>query len=148
MPSISQDNIQPGLYLVAWCIQGTKIKLARSLIVHQCNWKPKCKIKFLIRYFMSFPLDRPNLINIFIDSQSSNRQHHSQTIHSKEKLILMNLFKIVCVVTWAWLFLTSMVIEAEQLTTTPPHKNRLSDCHRILMSDDPSPQKRGTFLNG
>ena len=34
-----------------------------------------------------------NLINIFIGSPSWNRQHHSQTIHSKEMLISMNLFK-------------------------------------------------------
>ena len=41
-----------------------------------------------------------------------NRQHHGQTIHPIENLIPMHLFKILCVVTWAWLFLTSEVIEA------------------------------------
>ena len=30
-----------------------------------------------------------------------NRQHHSQTKHPIENLIPMNLFKILCVVTWA-----------------------------------------------
>ena len=45
--------------------------------------------------------------------ESWNRQHHGQTIHPTEKLILMNVFKILCAVTWlAWLFLTSMVMEA------------------------------------
>ena len=39
-----------------------------------------------------------NLINNFTGGQSRNRQHHSQTT---EKLISMNLFKILCVVTWA-----------------------------------------------
>ena len=38
---------------------------------------------------------RLNLINILTGSQSWNRQHHGQTIHSKEKLISMNLFKII-----------------------------------------------------
>ena len=40
--------------------------------------------------------------------ESWNRQHHGQT----EKFNSMNLFKILCVVTWAQLFLTSMVLEA------------------------------------
>ena len=53
-----------------------------------------------------------NLINIFTGSQSWNRRHHRQTIHPTEKLNSMNLFRILCVVTWAWLFLTSMVMEA------------------------------------
>ena len=42
-----------------------------------------------------------DLINIFTGSPSWNRQHHGQTIHPTEKLISMNLFKILCVVTWA-----------------------------------------------
>ena len=46
------------------------------------------------------------LINIFTGSQSWNRQNHGQTIHPTEKL------KILCVVTWAQLYLTSMVMEA------------------------------------
>ena len=52
------------------------------------------------------------LINIFTGSQSWNRQHHGQAIHPSptEKLISMNLFKILCVV--AWLILTSVVMEA------------------------------------
>ena len=41
-----------------------------------------------------------------------NRQHHGQTIHTTENLISMNLFKILWVVTWALLFLTSIVMEA------------------------------------
>ena len=40
------------------------------------------------------------------------RQHHCQTIYPIENLIPMNLFKILCVVTWAWSFLTSEVVEA------------------------------------
>ena len=40
------------------------------------------------------------------------RQHHGQTIHPIENLIPLNLFTILCVVTWAWLFLTSKVMEA------------------------------------
>ena len=39
------------------------------------------------------------------------RYHHGQTIHSIEKFISINLFKTFCVVTWAQLFLTSMVME-------------------------------------
>ena len=34
--------------------------------------------------------------------ESWNRQHQGQTLNSTEKLISMNLFKILCVVTWAW----------------------------------------------
>ena len=69
--------------------------------------------------------DSYNLLNIFrlitmrfISSiflpvvESWNRHHHGQTIHSKEKLISMNSFKKICVVIWAWLFLTSTVMEA------------------------------------
>ena len=44
--------------------------------------------------------------------ESWNRQHHGQTIHLSEKFNSINLFKILCVVTWAQLFLTSMVMEA------------------------------------
>ena len=36
--------------------------------------------------------------------KSWNWQHHGQTIHPTENLISMNLFKILCVATWAWLF--------------------------------------------
>ena len=53
-----------------------------------------------------------HLINIFTGSLGWNRQHHSQTIHPTEKLISMNLCIILWVVTWAWLFLTPMVMEA------------------------------------
>jgi hypothetical protein len=42
-----------------------------------------------------------HLINIFSRSQSWNRQHHGQTVNPTEKLISINLFKILCVVTWA-----------------------------------------------
>ena len=37
--------------------------------------------------------------------------HLGQTINPTENLILMNLFKILCVVTWAWLFLTFKVMK-------------------------------------
>ena len=47
------------------------------------------------------------LINIFTGSLRWNRQHQGQTMHPTE-----NLFKILCVVTWAWLFLTSKVMQA------------------------------------
>ena len=52
------------------------------------------------------------IINIFTGSQSWNRRLHGQTIQPNRKLMSMNLFKILCVVTWAWLFLTSMVMKA------------------------------------
>ena len=63
------------------------------------------------------PDDVPLLLDYFISStitgsQSWNRRHNGQTIHPIEKLISMNLFKILCVVTWTWLFLSSMVMEA------------------------------------
>ena len=32
------------------------------------------------------------------------KQHHGQTIHPTENLISMNLFKILCIVKWAWFF--------------------------------------------
>ena len=54
-----------------------------------------------------------NISSIFLlVFESWNKQHHSQTIHPTEKMISMKLFKILCVGTWAWLFLTSMVMEA------------------------------------
>ena len=52
------------------------------------------------------------IINIFTGSQSWNRRLHGQTIQPNRKLMSMNLFKILCVETWAWLFLTSMVMKA------------------------------------
>ena len=39
-----------------------------------------------------------HLTNTFTGSQSWNRQHHGQTIHP--------IFKIFCVMKWAWLLLT------------------------------------------
>ena len=44
-----------------------------------------------------------------------NRQHHGQTIHPTEKFTSMNLYKIIEVVTWAWLLLTSMEAAKGQL---------------------------------
>ena len=44
--------------------------------------------------------------------KSWNRQLHGQTIHPTEKFNSINLYKIICVVTWAQLFLTSMVMDA------------------------------------
>ena len=40
------------------------------------------------------------------------RQDHGQTIHPTEKFNSIKLFKNLCVVTWAWLFLTYEVMEA------------------------------------
>ena len=39
-------------------------------------------------------------------------QHHAQTIHPTENFISMNLLQMSCVITWAWSFLTSEVVEA------------------------------------
>ena len=61
------------------------------------TWK-RCAIKEFQGFEAIFFVD---LINIFTGSPSWNRQHHSQTIYSTENLISMNLFKILCVVTWA-----------------------------------------------
>ena len=44
--------------------------------------------------------------------ESWNTQHHGQNIHPTEKFNSINLFKILCVVTWSQLFLTSMFMEA------------------------------------
>ena len=44
--------------------------------------------------------------------ESWKRQHHGQTIYPTEKFTSMNLFKKFWVVTWAWPFLTSEVMEA------------------------------------
>ena len=40
--------------------------------------------------------------------KSWKKQHHGRTIYPTEKFTWMNLFKILWVVKWAWLFLTSM----------------------------------------
>ena len=39
-------------------------------------------------------------------------QHHVQTICPTENFISMNLLQMSCVITWAWSFLTSEVVEA------------------------------------
>ena len=53
------------------------------------------------------------ILSIFLRVVKSwNRQYQSQTIHTTEKFNSMNLFKILCVVTWAQSFLTSMLMEA------------------------------------
>ena len=67
--------------------------------------------KYIFFFFLIFASKIGNSV-FFTDSQSWNRQHHWQTIHRTEKWISMNLLKILCVVTWAWFFLTSMVMEA------------------------------------
>ena len=41
-----------------------------------------------------------------------NRQFGCETIHPTQKFISMNLFQMSCVITWAWSFLTSEVVEA------------------------------------
>ena len=40
-----------------------------------------------------------NFINIFTGRMSWNSHHQDQTIQTNETFILMNLFKIICVVT-------------------------------------------------
>ena len=57
--------------------------------------------------------------------ESWNWQYHCQTIHPTEKFTSMNLYKIIGVVTWAWLFLTSM--EAKHHTATA-HFGTITQC--------------------
>ena len=52
--------------------------------------------------------------------KSWNWQHHGQTIDPSDKFTSINLFKILWVVTWAWLFLTSM----EAIRGQTPYSNR------------------------
>jgi hypothetical protein len=56
--------------------------------------------------------DSRYLINIFRGSWCCNRQHHGQTMHPPNFFNSMNLFESFCIVTWAWLFLTSKVMAA------------------------------------
>ena len=50
-----------------------------------------------------------DLINIFTGSCCHWKNcHHCQTIHSTENSISLILFKNSCIVTWKWLFLTSI----------------------------------------
>ena len=53
-------------------------------------------------------------LNLYISSITLlvDRQHHGQIIHPTENLISMDLFKILCAVTWTLFFLTSNVMEA------------------------------------
>ena len=57
--------------------------------------------KYCHLYIITLFPNKCNLIDIFIGSLPWNSQHHDQTIHSTEKFISMNLFKILCVVAWA-----------------------------------------------
>ena len=41
-----------------------------------------------------------------------NRRFGCETIHSAQKFTSMNLLQLSCVITWAWSFLTSEVVEA------------------------------------
>ena len=52
------------------------------------------------------------LINIWRNVQSWNRRFGCETIHSKQKFISMNLFQMSCVITSAWSYLSSEVVEA------------------------------------
>ena len=69
------------------------------------------RIPFSTLYWRIKPIQR-YLINIFTGSWCWNRQHHGQTIHPTEKFYLLNFFKILCAVTWAWAFLSSDLMKA------------------------------------
>ena len=60
------------------------------------------------------------LLIVLLVVKGWNRQHHSQTIHPTEKFTSMNLYKIIGVVTWAWLFLSSTEVARGQT----PYNNR------------------------
>ena len=64
-------------------------------------------------YFLSWFYPNSSISSIFLlVVKGWNRQHHNQTIHSTEMFTAMNLFKILCIVTWAWSFLTLEVMKA------------------------------------
>ena len=89
------------------CVQKRFMHQSASInLINALTYKYTLGVIYLIS------LSSLHLINILLVVESWNRQHHGQNIHPTEKLISVNLFKILCVVTWAWLFLTSMVMEA------------------------------------
>ena len=77
----------------------------------------------------------------------SYRRFGCETIHPIQKCILMNLLQMSCVITWAWSFLTSKVVEAVRgqkhlgtLTQCLVHSSApvllTKDSPRNLISDD------------
>ena len=67
------------------------------------------------------------LINSFICSGWWNRRNHRQTIYPTESLNSMNLLQMSCVITWAWSFLTTQVVEAVK------HQKHLISAHSLAL---------------
>ena len=80
--SDQQYYVYAMFFLLYWGAQCVELKLRWQFYVHGST----CPEILLIR-------------DIVV--KSWNRQHHGQTIHPIENLIPINLFKILCVATWA-----------------------------------------------
>ena len=65
------------------------------------SWKGHIGFNFFMKLLCE-------IFSIFTRNWAWNSHHCGQTIHSTENFISMNLLITVCVVTWRWLFLTSM----------------------------------------
>ena len=86
------------IYIGYWAIYPSFAKNKRFLV----DAKRTLHCLELIRALLSYVLDNAIiLLLVLLVVKGWNRQHHSQTIHPKEKFTSMNLSKILCVVTWA-----------------------------------------------
>ena len=63
--------------------------------------------------------------------QSWNRLFGGETIHPTQKFTWMNLLQMPCVITWAWKFLTSEVLEAVRGQKHHIFKHTFGSVHRI-----------------
>ena len=101
----------------------------------------------LTLYALFFVIWHFYLINIFSGSPCCKRQHHGKTIHPTENFISMNLFKIIFVVIWEWLFVTSMVMETVkfQKMCTFWHSNLMFGSSQSVISKVLEPRKFENF---
>ena len=71
-----------------------------------CSNRYSCRLAYTKH--ISGKLSHQYLTNV----QSWNIRFGRQTIHPTQKFASMNLLQMPCVITWAWSFLTSEVVEA------------------------------------
>ena len=82
-------------WFVEYCQTSPNKKNHQTCCIFGCTYIPN----WIKRFYLSYQY----FTGVEIDGQ---------TIHPTQKFISMNLFEILSVITWAWLFLASMVVEA------------------------------------
>ena len=108
----SSDAIPSSIQFRQYLYVSSRVKLRaiylqRSMfrLSRKSNLNPQVGVTYVPTYKKIF-------INSFTGSWWCNRRNHGKNIHPTENFISMNLLQMSCVITWAWSFLTSEVVEA------------------------------------